>query len=226
MIWAASRWAGAALGRHLEGARQHLASLVGLPGLDVRGAEDLEQLQVRARPLARRLQPRHGVGDTAGEIEREAQHLYGLPALGRALRELVEGGLEKGGRLDGVPGVVVRDAQHQGHRGIGGVLPPQRRDRLLGPVLPQECAGRGQSRCRVLRLEPGGGAGEEQEQRRPHPPRSHFAGVPVPSFSVRIWSAGMSLQRSTAPLGQRTSTASTRVVRPRPKWTRRSFCEM
>src|SRR5690349_3914769 len=65
-------------------------------------------------------------------------------------------------------------------------------------------------------------------------PLHHFAialltGVarnnPTPSLTVMNWLAATSVSVFVCPLGQRISIVSTLSRLPRPKWTRRSFCE-
>src|SRR5271157_5818649 len=50
--------------------------------------------------------------------------------------------------------------------------------------------------------------------------------IPSPSFTTINWFTLMSFSVSTWPLGQRISIRSALSALPKPKWTRRSFCEM
>src|SRR6516164_3480646 len=49
--------------------------------------------------------------------------------------------------------------------------------------------------------------------------------MPSPSFTYTNWFTATSFNASTVPLGQRISSRSTFCAFPRPKCTRRSFCE-
>ncbi len=204
IIWAASRWAAADSGGDLEGAREALARLVGLLRLDVDGAEDLVQLEVRPRPLARRLEPRHRLGDVArrGRARgRAPARPLGAPSSPRAACRRPARGARRPRRAS--PAwywATPEDQRPRAGRTRRG--PASARSRPAGLSWPRSaraCSATAASRPR----RPADAARHAAERRRSRARsaapviaarRSHFAVRPVPSVSVTIRSAARSLQ--------------------------------
>ena len=103
------------LRRHAERHRERSTRRIDLPGLQVRQPEVVVQLDVVARPRARRLEVGHGFRQPPRRIQRQPEHLLGLPPLEGAGLEPRD---ERHQRLDGfrvIVGVVLREPAKVGH---------------------------------------------------------------------------------------------------------------
>ncbi len=136
---------------HLEEAGEGHARLVGLPGQDVDVAEKVGQLQVVRGPGPRPLEVGDGLRQAACEVERETQDLHGLPALDRALRQLVHHRREHLDRLDVVVRVIVRDALQVADTRISGIEGGELLEGVVDVALIDEGPGLGKTAGRVGR---------------------------------------------------------------------------
>ena len=215
-----------------EGLGEGSDGLAGLPGLDVSEPEHLRQLDVANGPRAGFLEQRNGVGDAAGQVVRQAQHLHDFAAFERFAGELPH---DRGELLDGVRvivAVVIGDPEHVLNTRIARVEGRESGDgrlRLASVDL--------RARLRQGTLERGRGVLAAHRSRQPQERRKHTArnqqchrvpptGFPRPSSSVSTWLLATSSHTSSVPMGQRTSTRSTFAALPSPACTRRSFCDM
>ena len=124
---------GGRVGRHAEADRQRTARRVDLAGLQVGEAEEVVQFDVVRRPRARGLEVRQRLGQAAGAIEREAEHLLRLTTLETSGLEPRHDRRQHVDRLRVIVGVVEGEAAQvddERIRGIEGVQLLLRRGRL------------------------------------------------------------------------------------------------
>ena len=240
IICAVSRWPAAESAPRRRAARPGLARLVRLPRLRRRRCPGRSASSVLSGwPSPRLLEERDRLREAAGQVEREAR----APAPPRAARASPRGQLRQppaSSMLDGAGadrrrGSTRRRAGAQpadrrpvearaASRSRRAGLPPSMRRARLGEGRPDAgrlgagpdgaCAsGDGQDRTRPR------ASAHHRRVHRPWPPRALLRGV-------RIRSTARSRHSSSRPFGQRTSSRSTLAAAPRPKCTRRSFCEM